>query len=180
MAYNNHKPVGFWKFILVSTPILTVGNYWLFKGSSSLSGSTFGWSVVLYFVYRFVRVQEWWPWSSPQLANEDGTPVLASNTKDLRTLAQQTVQAAALTRDKKIKKAIVKTAFDSRAASPARAYTFQPTPKMMKKAESFRRVPIASGSSPSSVGVRSKTVRSKTVDRERTVRRKRRPPSPNF
>ncbi len=75
MAVNNEKPVGFVKFIIVATLVLTVARTLMFGTSPFTSSSMVPYAFGLWIFYRFARLQPWWPFASgsPSIAKSAGT-----------------------------------------------------------------------------------------------------------
>lgn len=59
------EPIGFWRFVIIGTVVLTILRSIFFK--TSLTGSSlFPFAVLLYAVYRIARMQPSWPFRVPE------------------------------------------------------------------------------------------------------------------
>lgn len=69
------EPVGFWKFLILTSITLAVVRAMLFDTPISRATSNFPASFVLYFVYRYARTQVWWPFGGAGTPNADSESV---------------------------------------------------------------------------------------------------------
>ena len=183
-------PMGFWRFVIISSVILAVLRNLLFPGGRGDLAKPFWLSVFLWAGYRVARLQPWWPFplggrrvskaeyqqvivppSSQEPAPREAKFTKPLTADDLRIdFRRQAAKAV------KVVRQTVKV-----PAIPA----YMPPPEVLGLSNDFSSgLSRTSASSPSkffsastapvsSVGLRSKVSRSKTV-RHRTTRRKRR------
>lgn len=155
------EPIGFWRFVIIATVVMTILRSMLFK--VSLTGSSlFPFAVVLYLVYRIARLQPSWPFRVPEgeLKAEPQSEAVG------RTLKTPVNADYLKSLGKKVKKA--------KSAAETSSMGLQKYVQPVFDGVDLRMSPKQINDSlVSSVGVRGKATRSKTV-REKTVRRRRR------
>jgi hypothetical protein len=59
------EPIGFWRFVIIATVVMTILRSILFK-TSLTDSPLFPFAIVLYVVYRVARLQPSWPFRVPE------------------------------------------------------------------------------------------------------------------
>ena len=171
MAENDRSNVGpaigFWKFVIVGTVVLSILRGILFRGSiwSAKTGSMFWFAIFLYGAYRVARLQPWWPfrYTDPgyrqvQVSRDRESRLKNPITADtLRRTAVRTAKVTGQAAAKTVKMAA--PVFKKQVLDAVYAPS---SPKGVLLAQT------------STVGLRSRAVRQKTV-RRKMRRQKRRP-----
>lgn len=156
------EPIGFWRFIIIGTVVLTILRSILFKTSLTES-PLFPYAIVLYVVYRIARMQPSWPFRTPEGENNKPIVLAPTESEDLGKKFKKPITADQIkSLSSKAKPTKVKHPMDpNKYVAPLMANgDVRLSPKQFND------------SLITNVGTRKKTVRTKTV-RSRTIRQPR-------
>jgi len=160
------EPIGFWRFVITTTVVLTILRSILFKTSLTES-SLFPYGVVLYVVYRIARMQPSWPFRVPEGAG---------SRQDYKQVSVRPEEAETIgTKFKKPVTADHLKSLSNRLKSTKVKHPMDPqkyVEPLMANGDVRMSPKQFNDSLVTNVGLRKKTVRTKTV-RSRTVRQPR-------
>lgn len=160
------EPIGFWRFVIIGTVVMTILRGIFFQ--TSLTGSSlFPFAVLLYVAYRVARMQPSWPFRVPEGEGDQQVAVARPKAEIEGAVFKKPVTADHLKSiSKKFKSNVVKHPMDPKKyVEPLLANgDVRLSPKQFKD------------SLITNVGLRKKAIRKKT-SRSKTVRQPRQPES---